>query len=113
MQFKDNAVKRQTLPAVNSYLPFDLKKKKKLKINISFSLIITCPLYTSHHFNPISDLSELDLLFLLFEEGGRDSCDVLLGTQQQGPEVLHELTRILPIQETGQVNLHHLTIWIL
>lgn len=72
-----------------------------------------CPLHGYNRFTPISDLSELDLLFLLLEKGGRDPGDVLLRAQQQGPEVLHELSCVLPVQETGQVNLHHLTIWVL
>lgn len=58
-------------------------------------------------------LSLSDFLFLLFQKSRGNTSYVLLGTQQQGPQVSHELTSILPIQEPCQVDLHHLTIRVL
>lgn len=60
-----------------------------------------------------SHLSLFDFLFLLLQEDRRDAGDVLLGTEQQGPQVLHELPGILPVQEARQVDLHHLAIGVL
>lgn len=58
-------------------------------------------------------LSLSNFLFLLFKKSRGDASNVLLGTQQQGPQILHELSGILPIQEACQVDLHHLAIWVL
>ena len=58
-------------------------------------------------------LSLFDLLLLLFQEGRGDACDVLLGTEQQGPQVFHELSGVLSVQEARQVNLHHLAVRVL
>lgn len=58
-------------------------------------------------------LSLLNFLFLLLQKSRWDASNVLLGTQHQGPEVLHELPRIFTIQESRQVYLHHLAIRML
>lgn len=58
-------------------------------------------------------LSLSNFLFLLFQESRGNSSNVVLGTQQQGPQIFHELPRILPVQEACQVDLHHLAIWVL
>lgn len=58
-------------------------------------------------------LSLSNFLLLLFQEGRGDTSNVVLGTEQQGPQIPHELTRILSIQEACQVDLHHLTIGVL
>ena len=58
-------------------------------------------------------LSLFNFLFLLFQKSRGYASDVVLGTQQQGPQVPHELPGVLPIQEACQVDLHHLTIWVL
>lgn len=49
----------------------------------------------------------------MFQKSRWDTGNVLLGTQQQWPQVPHELPSILPIQEARQVDLHHLAIWVL
>lgn len=58
-------------------------------------------------------LSLFNFLFLLFQKSRGDASYVILGTQQQGPQVLHELTGILPVQEACQVDLHHLAVRML
>lgn len=60
-----------------------------------------------------SYLSLPDFLLLLFQESRGDTSNVVLGTEQQGPQILHELASILSIQEACQVDLHHLTIGVL
>lgn len=62
---------------------------------------------------PCGYLSLSDFLLLLFQESRGDTSNVVLGTEQQGPQILHELARILSIQEACQVDLHHLTIRVL
>lgn len=58
-------------------------------------------------------LSLFDFLFLLFQKSWGDAGNVLLGAQQQGPEVLHKLPGVLPVQKACQVDLHHLAIRVL
>lgn len=58
-------------------------------------------------------LSLSNLLFFLLQKSRGDASNVLLGTEQQGPKILHELPSILAIQESCQVDLHHLAIWVL
>lgn len=67
----------------------------------------------SHLVKKHSYLSLPDFLLLLFQESRGDASNVVLGTEQQGPQILHELARILSIQEACQVDLHHLTIGVL
>lgn len=66
-----------------------------------------------HRGDEEAHLSLSDFLLLLLQEGRGDAGDVFLGAQQQGPQVFHELSGILSIQEPCQVDLHHLAVWML
>lgn len=58
-------------------------------------------------------LSLPNFLLFLFQKSRGDASNVVLGTKQQGPKILHELPCILSIQEACQVDLHHLAIRVL
>lgn len=61
----------------------------------------------------VTHLSLPNFLLLLFQKSRGDASNVVLGTKQQGPKILHELPCILSIQEACQVDLHHLAIRVL
>lgn len=74
-------------------------------------LLVSSHSQKQYHGEP--HLSLFNFLFLLFQKSRGYASNVLLGTQQQRPQVLHKLPSIFPIQEASQVDLHHLGIWVL
>lgn len=60
-----------------------------------------------------TNLSFLDLLFLLLHKLGWNATDIVHGTDQQLPELGNERSGVLRVQETRQVDLHLFAIGVL
>lgn len=58
-------------------------------------------------------LAPPDLSLFLLKDLGRNATDSLLCTEQEAPQLTHEVTGILAIQEACQVDLHHPWVWVL